>query len=186
MRDCRRRALRAAVLGAFGVLVLARDSLSGVAGADRLAGAGGDDTLAGGRGDDVLAGGPGNDRERGGLGRDRFDQGAAADGGDRLDGGPGSDTVDYRGRSAKLSVGRAAGDGAKGERDNVLKTVEVVFAGSGADRLTAGLKGAALHGGHGNDVQTGGAGRDYLDGGGGADTARRVGVGDRVLSCRIS
>jgi Ca2+-binding RTX toxin-like protein len=36
-----------------------------------------------------------------------------------------------------------------------------------------------------NDALSGGKGADYLDGGGGADTARRVGRGDRVLSCRI-
>ena len=164
------------------------DTLAGGAGADRLAGAGGDDTLTGGTGRDALAGGPGDDRETGGLGGDRFDQGQSADGGDRLDGGPGSDTVDYRGRTAKLTVtlGRGANDGAKGEGDNLLKTIEVVFAGSGADSLSAGVMGAVLHGGNGSDVLTGGAGADYLDGGGGADTARRVRAGDRVLSCRIA
>ena len=78
-----------------------------------------------------------------------------------MDGGPGTDTVDYRGRTAKLTItlGKGANDGAKGEGDNLLKTVEVVFAGSGADKLTAGVKGAVLHGGDGADVLTGGSGR---------------------------
>ena len=43
-----------------------------------------------------------------------------------------------------------------------------------------------LHGGDGDDVLTGGKGADYLDGGGGHNTARRVGKGDRVVSCRIA
>ena len=100
---------------------------------------------------------------------------------------PGTDTVDYRGRHAKLAVtiGSKANDGAKGEGDNLVKTVEVVFGGSGADKLSAGSKAAVLHGGNGSDTLTGGKGADYLDGGAGADTARRVGRGDRVLSCRI-
>ena len=67
----------------------------------------------------------------------------------------------------------------------MVKTVEVVFGGSGADKLSAGVKPAVLHGGNGNDLLTGGKGADYLDGGGGADRARRVGRGDCVLSCRI-
>ena len=122
-----------------------------------------------GNGDDALLGGPGDDRETGGAGRDRFDQGQAADGADRLDGGGGTDTVDYRGRHAKLTitVGKGANDGEKGEGDNVVKTVEIVFGGSGADKLTAGVKAAVLHGGDGTDTLTGGKGKDYLDGGGG-------------------
>jgi Ca2+-binding RTX toxin-like protein len=161
------------------------DTLTGGAGADRLAGASGDDTLAAGAGDDTLLGGSGDDGESGGAGRDRFDQGQAADGADSLDGGSGNDTVDYRGRHAKLTVtiGLRANDGEHDEGDNVRKTVEVVFGGSGADRLSAGLKAAVLHGGNGADVLAGGKAEDYLDGGGGADIARRVGRGDRVVSC---
>ena len=163
------------------------DTVSGGAGADRLAGAGGDDTLKAGDGDDALAGGPGDDSEAGGAGKDRFDQGQAADGGDRLDGGSGQDTVDYRGRHAKLTVtvGNKANDGEKGEGDNLVNTIEVVFGGSAADKLTAGVKPAVLYGRGGNDTLTGGKGKDYLDGGEASDTARRVGGGDRVVSCRV-
>ena len=137
------------------------DSLNGGAGADELNGGADDDSLSGAAGADRLSGpaamtrspaatattrsraGAGDDRETGGKGRDRFNQGQAADGGDRVDGGPGTDTVDYRGRTAKLTMtlGSGANDGAKDEGDNLLKTVEVVFAGSGADKLTAGVRG---------------------------------------------
>ena len=158
------------------------DTLNGGAGADRLIGASGDDTLSAGNGDDSLAGGAGDDRETGGSGKDRFDQGPSNDGADRLDGGSGTDTVDYRGRHGKLTitVGQAANDGEKGEGDNVMKTIEVVFGGSGADKMTASTAGTVLHGGNGNDALTGGKGADYLDGGGGKNTAKRVGKGDRV------
>ena len=64
-----------------------------------------------------------------------------------------------------VTVGSGANDGEKGEGDNVTKTVEIVFGGSGADKLTAGVKAAVLHGGSGNDTLTGGKGADYLDGG---------------------
>ena len=122
-----------------------------------------------------------------GAGKDRFDQGQAADGGDRLDGGSGQDTVDYRGRHAKLTVtvGNKANDGEKGEGDNLVNTIEVVFGGSAADKLTAGVKAAVLYGRGGNDTLTGGKGKDYLDGGEASDTAQRVGGGDRVVSCRV-
>jgi Ca2+-binding RTX toxin-like protein len=82
-----------------------------------------------------------------------------------------------------VTVGLRANDGEQDEGDNVRKTVEVVFGGSGADRLSAGLKAAVLHGGNGADVLAGGKAEDYLDGGGGADIAKRVGPGDRVVSC---
>jgi Ca2+-binding RTX toxin-like protein len=163
------------------------DTLTGGNQADRLVGAAGDDTLTAGNGDDALLGGAGDDTESGGAGRDRFDQGQAADGADRLDGGGGTDTVDYRGRHAKLTVtvGGGANDGEKGEGDNVVKTIEIVFGGAGADKLTAGVKAAVLHGSGGADVLIGGKGKDYLDGGEASDTAKRVGRGDRVVSCRI-
>ena len=42
-----------------------------------------------------------------------------------------------------------------------------------------------LHGTGGADTLTGGKGKDYLDGGEASDTAKRVGKGDRVVSCKI-
>ena len=51
-----------------------------------------------------------------------------------------------------------------------------MFGGSGADKLTAGVKAAVLYGRGGNDTLTGGKGKDYLDGGEASDTARRVGA----------
>lgn len=52
---------------------LARDFLTGDAGANRLDGRGGGDILAGASGDDVLLGGAGNDDMTGGAGADRLD-----------------------------------------------------------------------------------------------------------------
>jgi Ca2+-binding RTX toxin-like protein len=84
-----------------------------------------------------------------------------------------------------VTIGNKANDGEKGEGDNLVSTVEIVFGGSGADKLSAGVKRAVLHGGGGADLLTGGKGKDYLDGGEGPDRARRVGPGDSVVSCRI-
>ena len=84
-----------------------------------------------------------------------------------------------------MTVGNKANDGEKGEGDNLVNTIEVVFGGSAADKLTAGVKPAVLYGRGGNDTLTGGKGKDYLDGGEASDTARRVGGGDRVVSCRV-
>ena len=39
--------------------------------------------------------------------------------------------------------------------------------------------------GEGKDPPSLPKGKDYLDGGGGADTAKRVGPGDRVVSCTV-
>ncbi len=67
-----------------------------------------------------------------------------------------------------------------------MKTIETVFGGYGADKLTASTAGTVFRAGNGNDTLYGGKGTDYLDGGGGKNTAKRVGKNDRVVSCTIA
>ena len=145
------------------------DRLFGDAGGDNLGGGGGNDTLDGGpgenfhddgAGDDTITGGPGNDTLIPGPGRDTFT------------GGDGDDIVDYRGRTAGVTItldGRAD-DGEAGEGDNVAADVENVVGGSGPDRIVAGAAGARLTGGPGNDSITGSPQEDRVDGLEGDDT----------------
>jgi Ca2+-binding RTX toxin-like protein len=145
------------------------DRLFGDAGGDNLGGGGGNDTLDGGpgenfhddgAGDDTITGGPGNDTLTAGPGRDTFT------------GGDGDDSVDYRGRTAGVTItldGRAD-DGEAGEGDNVAADVENVSGGSGPDRIVAGAAGTRLTGGPGNDSITGSPQEDRVDGLEGDDT----------------
>jgi Ca2+-binding RTX toxin-like protein len=170
---------------------------------NEVAGGGGDDTIHvgaiehdshvdGGAGDDhlesfgsnivvtVLVGGPGADTFDG-FGRT-------------------TDVVDYRDRSAGVTVSRdgVANDGEPGEGDDVAPGIESViggggpdtidlrdgttsvspgaaFGGPGADHLIAGAEGARLAGGGGDDVLEGGSGPDVLDDDGCAPVAADTG-----------
>ena len=106
----------------------------------RLLGGAGNDQLTGGGGADHLDGGTGNDTELGGAGGDTFAQGATANGADRLDGGSSPyDRLDYSARTAGVTVDLdgVADDGAAGELDNALNTIEYVDGGAGNDSITA-------------------------------------------------
>ncbi len=158
--------------------------LRGLGGNDTLRTGAGGDAVEGGDGDDAITGGDGDDVLSGGAGADTFLEEAAASGADDLSGGPGADTVDYRARSAALTVDvdGAAGDGESQEGDNVRTDVERVLGGSAGDRLTGGAGSDALLGYGGDDVVDGGAGAGQLDGGAGSDLLlARDGVADTLL-----
>ena len=150
----------------------------------------------GGDGDDVITvtsavpnvqvfGGAGNDSLRGSGGRDWLDGGAGNDtldgglGSDVLTGGPGTDSLDYRARTADVSVFSYYDDdyyeslrrvgGQAGERDALLDFFEKVYGGSGNDTLHTDPAGGAAFGGAGNDTLRGGSGPDALWGDAGDD-----------------
>ncbi|TWI44312.1 Ca2+-binding RTX toxin-like protein [Pseudoduganella flava] len=146
------------------------DTIDGGAGNDTIAGAEGNDSLQGGAGTDSLVGGTGNDTLDGGAGKDVLAGGAGDDvyivdtAGEvhEGDGDGGVDAVKTALASYVLDknvemlfyTGTAAFSGTGNEQDNLL------FGGSGADRLA---------GGAGNDVLVGGSGADTLTGGDGSD-----------------
>ena len=130
------------------------DDLQGAAGDDELFG---DSTFLGGpSGDDQLGGGPGNDQLSGGDGADKF-QGAE-----------GSDFADYAQVpgliNLTITIDNVANDGAAGEGDNVMDTVEGVHGGSGNDTITGSSAANTLIGGSGADTLVGAGGMDLMDG----------------------
>src|SRR5262245_35231776 len=154
------------------------DVICGLGGNDVLKGGGGGDRLLGGTGDDELLGGAGNDRLVGDGGDDVLSGGAGNDnlrgggGSDVYQGGAGSDLADYVNstKAVTLSIGNGAGDGAKGERDNIKGDVENLRGGEGNDSLQGSAAENWLHGNDGKDSVRGGMGDDSLYGDGGVDT----------------
>jgi Ca2+-binding RTX toxin-like protein len=139
------------------------ENLIGGAGADTLLGDGLANRLSGGGGNDVL---------RGGLGADV------------LDGGAGVDTADYSDKTVAVAVALNGAANAVvkigSASEDVVRNIENLIGGAGADRLTGdglanNLFGRAgndvLQGGAGDDGLVGGTGADVLDGGAGVDTA---------------
>jgi uncharacterized delta-60 repeat protein len=153
--------------------------LTGVPGPALLSGHDGNDLVRGGDAGDTLLGGPGNDRLFGNAGDDTFD--AAFDtGSDTYHGGAGADRADYSARADDLVVtlNNRAGDGARGERDDVRDDVEDVTGGSGDDRISGSAANNRLTGGAGNDTLSGGAGKDQLRGQAGNDLLLAAGDGE--------
>jgi Ca2+-binding RTX toxin-like protein len=111
------------------------------------------DTLTGDGLANQLYGLDGNDVLSGGLGSDL------------LVGGTGIDTADYRDRAAPVQVTLALAANANvmvgGVNEDILREVESVYGGSGADTLT---------GDAGANLFRGGLGADTLDGAGGIDS----------------
>jgi Trypsin/RTX calcium-binding nonapeptide repeat (4 copies) len=146
----------------------------------------GNDVIVGSTGNDVITGGGGHDTICARSGNDDIGEGSSPSGADRIDGGEGGlDKVRYGGRTTAVNVtlNGIANDGATGEGDNVLTSVEQVVGGSGGDTLTGsgfantleGLGGAdRIRGGAGNDKLVGGAGADWLFGEGGLDALNLV------------
>jgi len=101
----------------------------------KLGGGPDDDLLLGGPGNDEMDGGPGRDTLRGGAAPDVLDGGAPGES-DLLDGGAGEDTASYRTRirGVDVDLGRAGGQGERGENDTFIG-IENVQGGKGADRL---------------------------------------------------
>ena len=151
----------------------------------------------------------------GGSGNDTLLPGAGAVAGttdaDTLIGGAGIDRVDDEARAASLlvSLDGAQNDGAPGEGDNVLASVEAVTSGSGDDTITGTAAPETFDGGEGDDVLSGlggadtlvgsggdadllggadpdrahgGEGEDYLEGGTGADTMLGGGASDTLAT----
>jgi Ca2+-binding RTX toxin-like protein len=181
------------------------DALSGAGGTDTLHGGDGNDDLEGGAGSDTVDGGTGDDSVNGAEsdltgadGADHLTGGAGADmlfgvdgnddmdggpGPDRMSGGDGTDTVDYEGRSRKVTVtlDGVANDGEPLEGDNVLPNVENVLGGSVGDDLSGDNDDNMIDAGPGEDLVTGRAGRDILEGGNAPDLIQaRDGDSDRV------
>jgi Ca2+-binding RTX toxin-like protein len=121
-------------------------------------------TISGGAGDDLLVGGAGADK---------------------IDGGTDIDTVSYAGQTMGVTVTLgsggnygAAGKGGDGAGD-LIKNVENVIGGSGADKITGSTGDNEITGGLGNDIMDGGGGRDTFirNNGDGADTINNFKAG---------
>jgi len=92
-------------------------------------------------------------------------------GADVLGGGAGVDVATYVARSTRLVIrlDDLAGDGAKGEGDNVRTDVENVVGGRKRDKIIGSAAANVLTGGRGADVLKGRAGQDRALGGAGKD-----------------
>lgn len=194
-----------------------QDTLSGGAGADTLRGGAGHDRLYGGAAADLLTGASGNDRLSGGSGADRLFGGRGSDwlmgggGNDLLNGGRGTDIAVYAGPQAVRVSLMQRGAQETGQGRDILRGIEGLQGGAGADRLIgsgganlldgrggadrlSGLAGAdrlfggaghdTLIGGSGNDRLAGGRGNDLLTGGRGADDFVFDGGQDRITDFR--
>ena len=162
------------------------DTLDGQTGDDTLHGGGGDDKLSGAAGNDVLRGEAGADQLQDTVGSNLLDGGdgddslrGAAAGADVLDGGAGADVANYTGRKEPLvlTIGDGPSDGAAGEGDDILGSVEKVWGGDLGDRIVGDAAVNTLVGYGGDDELIGGLGADTLQGGPGADTLRSQGDG---------
>jgi Ca2+-binding RTX toxin-like protein len=130
-------------------------------------------------GDDTMVSGPGPDEFDGGYGGDPSGADARS-----------NDTVSYAGRSTGVSVTLDGfpDDGAPGEGDEILPTVEHVIGTDLADTLVGPAhvpddRPYRLGGGAGNDVLSGGAGTDLIDGGPGDDVVIALGGGHDAVRC---
>jgi Ca2+-binding RTX toxin-like protein len=135
------------------------ENIRGGSGNDQIDGTADANLLLGNAGDDVISAGSGDDRVDGGPG------------GDTMTGGVGSDILDYSARTAPLFLTLAGGanDGEAGEGDNAAGDFDVVFGGSGNDRMTGSSIQNILRGEGGNDVLDGAGANDTLLGGLGDD-----------------
>ena len=171
------RMIRVQVLDGNDVVSLSVGRKSIVGGGD------GDDVLEGGEGDDELYGDAGDDTLKGGAG---FDVLTGATGADTMSGGGPSIGIDpeelgedeffvdialYEGRTNGVTVDLddVADDGEAGERDNVMRDVEVVAGGRGADTLVGNELANGFFSGPGRDMIVSGGGFDFIFGGVDAD-----------------
>ena len=132
-------------------------------------------------GDDSMVGGPGPDVLDGGYGADP----AGVD-------APSNDTVSYAGRLGGVTVtlDGVADDGAPGEHDEVLPTVEHVVGTNVPDTLVGPAsvpdgRAYRLDGLDSGDVLTGGAGTDLIDAGPGDDVVIVKGGGKDAVRCGL-
>ncbi|NRP73101.1 Bifunctional hemolysin/adenylate cyclase [Ensifer psoraleae] len=120
--------------------------ITGTSGNNTLIGTDQDDTILGAAGDDLIQG----------LG-----------GADVIDGGSGVDTADYREKTAGITVTLNEINDAVvtvgGVAEDILRKIENVYGGSGADTITGDAQNNLIRGGGGSDVLDGGAGNDTAD-----------------------
>ena len=139
------------------------NELVGFEGDDEISGEGGDDEIFGdfsfpssSAGDDDIGGGAGDDALFG------------AGGADVYRGGSGFDFANYREHAGNndltITINNVANDGAAGEGDNVMDTVEGVAGAEGNDTITGSSASNTLFGGDGADDISGANGNDLLDG----------------------
>lgn len=138
---------------------------------DLIFGSPGVDIIIAGTGNDSVYAGDGNDTVVGEDGDDVLDGGF---GNDNIVGGPGRDIADYGSRTTDLHlvIGLANASGAAGETDSINADVEIVFGGSGNDRMwidSSAVGDFDVYGFAGSDTMYGGNGNDLLDGGNGMD-----------------
>ncbi|MEA2352165.1 MAG: serralysin [Thermoleophilaceae bacterium] len=132
-------------------------------------------------GDDTMISGPGPEEFDGGYGGDASGHDAPSD-----------DTVSYAGRTAGVTVtlDGFADDGARGEGDYILPTVEHVIGTDRPDTLVGPAhapdrRAYRLEGGGGNDVLSGGGGTDLVDAGAGNDVIVVLGGGKDAVRCGL-
>lgn len=131
-------------------LLISIENLIGSPENDTLTGDGGDNELTGHKGDDFLYGGAGADTLNGGTGDDFL---TAGGGDDVINGGVGVDTVSFGGGLANLTADlrvQTAQDTGVGLM--VLKSVENVIGGIGADDFTANGAANNFNTGPGDDI----------------------------------
>lgn len=141
--------------------------------------AGGRHIVFGAGGDDTMTSGPGPDELDGGYGGDPSASDARSE-----------DTVSYATRRAGVTVtlDGYADDGAPGETDYVLPTIEHVIATPAADRLVGPAhvpddRAYTYEAGDGNDLVSGGAGTDLIDADSGDDVVIALGGGTDAVKC---
>jgi Ca2+-binding RTX toxin-like protein len=128
---------------------------------DTILGANTHQLISGERGRDLLFGSGGKDTLRGGAGIDD------------LHGGLGTDTADFSDQEQSVVVTLVAGARVTakigGVAADTLRSIESVWGGSKADKLTGDTGKNVLKGNAGNDTLNGGLGQDTLSGGSGND-----------------
>ena len=145
------------------------ENLDGSDGPDLLSGDGDPNRLLGAAGHDDVLGAAGGDVVDGQAGEDTLDPGLGTD---LIRGGDGIDLASYAGRptAVYLSLDNTANDGALGEADNIVGTIENLTGGSAADLLVGNGLENRLVGAGGDDTLEGRLGSDTVVGGGGSDT----------------
>lgn len=155
----------------------------GGSGNDQLLGTDFGGELRGGPGDDhltsptgyartaVLDGGGGRDELRGGAGNETFSDGDLDGAGpdvapdaDVFDGAGGVDTISYAQRTQPISVDLANRSGAD---QDVVRGIDTVVGGAGADKLSGDVNANVIDGGGGADELSGRGGDDEFANGGG-------------------
>jgi hypothetical protein len=141
--------------------------------------AGGRHIVFGTGGDDTMTSGPGADEFDGGYGGDPSGSDA-----------PSEDTVSYAGRQAGVTVtlDGFADDGAPGEGDYILPSIEHVIATARPDTLVGpdrvpDHRSYTYEAGDGNDLVSGGAGTDLIDAGAGDDVVIALGGHKDAVKC---